>query len=686
MLGRNALRALAVPMASLCLALARPALPQPAVAPDSGRQVLSHVTSVLRWYRQWDGTDVTLGRTGDELYVETGKDIAEQVVRLEFQSALAQAVLIKQAAHPNQTTAALSTAVDAGSIVRTLQSLGPQIQTLRSQLDAANRSLISAPAKKRAALLNQRDTLQGQLDLALALQDNLQKITSFMSAAEKSEGPASGLTAKIVALQRSVPALEVSPALAAKTKAAAAVPSAAPVAIDNQDVGLIGQIGQLFHLVASLRSLDQLSDETQQLRSSTLQLRAPLLDALQSTLQLGQIVIQAANQTANGNLPAAASAAAALPAPAAPTGNAAPAASGSPAAAPTSVANPPAPPQGRRPMDELLQSFKQVSNATIPLSQELILLDQSEANLSQLQESLKREYIAILRKLLLRVAIILLSLGVIWLFSELWRRATFRYIHDARRRRQFLILRRAITGFCMSLVVILGFVSEFSSLATYAGLITAGIAVALQTVILSVAAYFFLIGRYGVRVGDRITVAYSGAITVSGEVLDIGLVRFYLMELTGSGIDLQPTGRLVVFPNSVLFQTTPLYKQIPGTEYTWRELALPLHPDCGVQQAEQAMLAIVGSFYAEYKPVLERQHVAVEQNLGVQMKTPTPYTRMRFVASGIEILVRYPVPLRKAAELDDRVIAAIAQALQTESSGLKLAPGASPELRSAIKT
>jgi small-conductance mechanosensitive channel len=92
--------------------------------------------------------------------------------------------------------------------------------------------------------------------------------------------------------------------------------------------------------------------------------------------------------------------------------------------------------------------------------------------------------------------------------------------------------------------------------------------VGLQTVLLSVAAYFFVIGRYGIRVGDRISVA-----GVTGDVIDVGLFRFY----AATGVDMHPTGRIAVFSNSVLFQaTTPLFKQLPGTRYTWHEAVLPL--------------------------------------------------------------------------------------------------------------
>ena len=59
-----------------------------------------------------------------------------------------------------------------------------------------------------------------------------------------------------------------------------------------------------------------------------------------------------------------------------------------------------------------------------------------------------------------------------------------------------------------------------------------------QSVILSVAGYFFLIGKFGIRVGDRVQIA-----GVTGEVVEVGLVRLHLMELSSSGSEI-PTGRV----------------------------------------------------------------------------------------------------------------------------------------------
>ncbi|MGC1869968.1 MAG: hypothetical protein WA700_03325 [Acidobacteriaceae bacterium] len=659
-----------------------------AVAPNNDAQVLNHVNHVLDWFRSWGGADAYVVVPADELFVENGQNIARKVVDLEFKSALAQAALLAESSNkPSSPQENAPGAVDAQNLQKLQQNVDQKLQTLKTQLDAVNKEIPTARAKERPALESQRDTLQGQIALAQALQDNLQQLTSFVNSADAASGVATELTTKLRALQRTVPtAVAAAGSTTQKSPAKASAPGSQiqlPTFAGARSEGLVGQISQMIHLAGTLHSLDQLKDETTRLQSSTDRLRAPLLAALRTTLQQGQVELQSNSASVTTPAPTNGGAQSAIPG----TNSVASGSTTSKGAAPA-VANATAPQQTpeqrQRATAQMVLHFKQLSDATIPLSQELILMDQSQANLKQLQDSVDHEYGQILRSVLLRVATLLIALGLIWLFSELWRRATFRYIRDARRRRQFLVLRRVITGFCMFVVILLGFVSDFSSLATYAGLITAGVAVALQTVILSVAAYFFLVGRYGVRVGDRVTVVYNGANSVTGDVVDIGLVRFYLMELAGSGIELQPTGRIIVFPNSVLFQTSPLFKQLPGTEYMWREIGFPMRADGDVALAQKELLASVNTLYAEYKPALERQHAGVEQSVGMHVEVPKPYARLRLIATGLEVVVSYPVPLRQAAAMDERMVMAVMDILRNNPS-IHLADGASPRLHSPIK-
>lgn len=99
------------------------------------------------------------------------------------------------------------------------------------------------------------------------------------------------------------------------------------------------------------------------------------------------------------------------------------------------------------------------------------------------------------------------------------------------------------------------FISDFSSFATFAGFLTAGLAVALQSVLVSLVAHFLFYGRYGVRIGDRIHVA-----GVTGDIQQVGMLRFYVRELEEGKAGLKPTGKLVAFPNSIVFQNVAFYK------------------------------------------------------------------------------------------------------------------------------
>ena len=135
-------------------------------------------------------------------------------------------------------------------------------------------------------------------------------------------------------------------------------------------------------------------------------------------------------------------------------------------------------------------------------------------------------------------------------------------VADASRRRLLLTLRTIVVTTALTLVIVFHFASELTALVTALGFAAAGIAFALQNVILALAGYFSMVAPNGIRVGDRVSLQGPFGY-VRGEVLDIGLVRIRLRELDGE--PLRPTGRIVVFPNSVVF-TGSFFKHPPAED------------------------------------------------------------------------------------------------------------------------
>jgi small-conductance mechanosensitive channel len=316
----------------------------------------------------------------------------------------------------------------------------------------------------------------------------------------------------------------------------------------------------------------------------------------------------------------------------------------------------------RKQITALTQQYKQLSASLLPLGKLNILLEVYKRSTNNWRASVDSQYRNEIKGLALRLSLLAIILGVIMGIFELWRRAIFRYITDARRRYQFLLLRRIVLWIVVAIVIGLAFASELGAVTTFAGLLTAGIAVALQNVILSIAGYFFLVGKYGVRVGDRVQVA-----GVTGDVVDIGLVRLHLMEVS-AGPSPIPTGRIVAFSNAVVFQANAgLFKPIPGTNFLWHEISLTLGPETDYRGAEKRLLEAVNQIFEEYREKMEHQRRSMERALNTSsLRAFTPESHLHLIPTGLEVVIRYPVELGTAAEIDDRVTRALIEAIERE--------------------
>jgi small-conductance mechanosensitive channel len=231
-----------------------------------------------------------------------------------------------------------------------------------------------------------------------------------------------------------------------------------------------------------------------------------------------------------------------------------------------------------------------------------------------------------------------------------------------------LAARRLVLGVIILIVLLINFSDEIGSAATVVGFAAAGVAVALQNVILSIAGYFFLIGRFGIKAGDRVQIG-----GVTGDVIDIGLVKLSMMELGGSGTHRQPTGRVVVFSNAIVFQPSGnFFKQAPGTSFVWNEVRLTLAPDCDYRLAEKRLLDSVDEVFARYRDKVLGEFRHLERDLNVMLETPKPQSRLHLSQSGLEIIIRYPAEARTAPMITDEVSRRVLDAINREPS-LRLA-------------
>jgi len=585
------------------------------------QDILGFLNQTITWYRQLALQQQLATEPNDIISLNDNRQLADQIVRLSFDFARAQSQAVSTPANQiqsgtSQPGQAASTSAPNQSLTAAVARIDQKLKQTQLELESQKRQLDAASGRKRRELESSISETESEVNLLQARRDSMRSMLEFASGATAGAGNNS-LQAQIDELARTVPAAALEAPKAGATSQnsssnmSTGVAAAAATSHKPEPSGILAIVSNTIELHRKIAALDDLIKHTDALTQSAKDLRTPLRSNMKNLIQRGD---QLADQPESQD--------------------------------PNFLA------QQKKDIDSLTAQFKQISGSMLPLGKELILLDLYKRSLANWRNSVYSQYVAGLKNLALRLGALAIILALVLGISELWRRATFRYIHDARRRYQFLLLRRFVVWAIMAVVIAVSFASELGSLATFAGLLTAGIAVALQNVILSVAGYFFLIGKYGVRVGDRVQIA-----GVTGDVVDIGLVRIHLVEVSNGGSDARPTGRAVVFSNAVVFQANAgLFKQIPGTNFLWHEITMTLAPDTDYRQVEERMLGAVKKVFDEYRETMELQRRTMERAISpLSVASLGPESRIRLTQTGIEIIIRYPVELSSAGEIDDRV-------------------------------
>ena len=611
---------------------------KPSVSPAASggaEDIIPFLNQTIVWARQLTTEQGLISEPSDALFLNDSRQISDQVVRLAFEFARARAQALSSQNGGNGTQSPATSQYQR--LIDSANKADQQVKSLQKELDGFHQQLLTAAGRKRTTLQAVISETEGELELFQTRRDTLRNMLQFANGTAANGLGSGSLIAQVEELGRTVPAASENNKDAATTTAANNSTSTAAMASRERKEapnGILALATDLFSLRHKVRALDDNLQQTDALAQSSKNLRAPLTSKIKELTQKGDEV------------------------------------AGQPDSQDPQVLA-----QQRKDLDALTAQFKQVSASLLPLGKQSILLDIYKRTTTNWRNAVQGQYQAELKGLLLRLGGLGLILGVVLGVSELWKRATFRYVTETRRRYQFMLIRRIVLWCLTAIIVATAFASELGAITTFAGLMTAGIAVALQNVILSMAGYFFLIGKYGVRVGDRVNIA-----GVTGDVVDIGLVRLQMMELTGGPAPL-PTGRVVAFSNAVVFQASSgMFKQIPGTNFLWHEITLTLDPKGQYRQVEKRMMEAVNKVFAEYHDKMEMQRRNVERSLNSTIAAFAPESRLHLTQTSLEVVIRYPVDFEHAGDIDNRVTREILDALEREP-GLRLQVSAGPTIR-----
>lgn len=224
---------------------------------------------------------------------------------------------------------------------------------------------------------------------------------------------------------------------------------------------------------------------------------------------------------------------------------------------------------------------------------------------------------------------------IIGLIRRIVNRLLHSYIEDVQiyHRYKSITNRTCFSLICILLLLI--WLKTGTSLSTFFGLLSAGIAIALKDLLASIAAWLFIIARKPFVIGDRIEIG-----KVAGDVIDFRIFQFTIMEI-GNWVDAdQSTGRIIHIPNHKVF-TENLANYSAGFEHIWNEIEVVFTFESDRKKARAILERLLEEHAEKYIHEVDQKMKKASKRYQILYKNLTPIIYTQAVEHGVKMTLRY---------------------------------------------
>ena len=462
----------------------------------SSQQVIAFLTESIDWSRHCAIERQIATDSADLVFVESNRPRVTQILQLSFDFARADVQFsLTPIAESQKATVAATGSPDLAQFLELENTTELQSRKATEQIEAIKTKLKMANDVEHSELQAALDAAQSRLEVLQAGLLTLRQLVEFMQAFTTRE--TGDLASTIDDLARTVPDATSPTSTVSQMQA-----SGHFLSPKSTDSGILAISSEVSTLATKLSILDDDIRRTDHLRQTSEELRNPLIASINKRLPaIAENTLQAGDLSELQHQKAT--------------------------------------------LDMLAAMVKALSPAIVALDKQRVLLAAYTSHLKRWRAAVSAEDQKTWKDLISRLLGAAGLIAALLLIGAVVRRLTRHHMRDTDRRHIMLVLQRIVLWSAIVIIAAFAFASDLTSLVTFFGLLAAGLAVALQSFILSAVGYFVLVGRRGIKIGDRVQI--SG---VFGEVIDIGWLQFQLKEID-TRIQ-QPTGSVVTFSNSIV--------------------------------------------------------------------------------------------------------------------------------------
>ncbi|MAR15554.1 MAG: mechanosensitive ion channel protein MscS [Candidatus Marinimicrobia bacterium] len=186
-------------------------------------------------------------------------------------------------------------------------------------------------------------------------------------------------------------------------------------------------------------------------------------------------------------------------------------------------------------------------------------------------------------------------------------------------------------------IIIIGqiWLDGIGSIVTYLGLVSAGIAIALKDPITNITGWIFILWNRPLDAGDRIQLGQH-----SGDVIDVNMFNFTVMEI-GNWVDADMnTGRLIHIPNGKIFTET-LANYGKGFEYIFNEIPILITFESDWKKAKNILQSLAKNIGDKSSKAAEKRIKQASKKFLIEEQNVDPEVYTKVAESGVVLTIRY---------------------------------------------
>ena len=465
----------------------------------SNSEVIGYLLQSVNWYRHVYTERQVANDPGDLMFLDDNQGVEQQIVKLSFEFAKSDAAVETSAASSHGGTKSPDPPpADLTHFIELKKRNDELSQQAMEEIRNLDKRLNTANGADRGKLKAAEEDAQTRLHLLDAVAQGLNDLVEFVQNPSEAQAQRAHLDSIIDHLAQSIPEMrgEGVPSETARLQEANSRTA-------SSDAGILALVSDVSAINRKLHVVDEKIRLTNNLTVSAENLRIPLAAFINRLIQSVAIIDLQTTDLSSLS-------------------------------------------EQKSRLDALTLELKGLSPAIVSLDKQKVLLVEYKSNVLSFRTEVENQYKQAWKKLAIRLLIVALIIGSLITGGHVSRRLALRRVQDPNRQRLIAMIHQFSTLLAIAVVILFVLASDLKSVATYFGILSAGLLLAMQNVILASLGALLLVGKRGIRIGDRVQV--SG---ITGDVINMGLLQFQLREFD---VEKQHfTGHVATFSNSLVF-------------------------------------------------------------------------------------------------------------------------------------